>query len=41
MRFLAVFGIAAWMPHVSGDLRWVVLAAFGVSLGLLLRGIKT
>jgi hypothetical protein len=41
MRFLPVFAIAAWLPHVNNGYRWLVLAAFVASLVFLLRGIKT
>lgn len=35
--FLPTFAAAAWMPHVEGDARWVLLGAFMGLICLLLR----
>jgi hypothetical protein len=40
VRFLAVFALAAWFPHVTGDWRWVLLGLFTAALSWMLRGIQ-
>jgi hypothetical protein len=35
--FPATLGVAAWLPHVHGDGRWVVLGLFTGLLCLMLR----
>lgn len=37
-RFIPVFVVAAWMPHIEGQARWFWLGLFAGALCWLLRG---
>jgi hypothetical protein len=40
VKFLAVFAISAWLPHVEGNARWFWLGLFFAALCWLLRGVE-
>jgi uncharacterized BrkB/YihY/UPF0761 family membrane protein len=40
MRFLAVFALASWFPHVEGDWRWLLFGLFTAALVWLLKGLE-